>query len=972
MSFRRSSLATALVVGGSLLCGHTATAAANPRLEIGSTRIATKAAPLVISVQAPRRADLTLRVNGDRAPDAFDYARRRVRVAKIGASDHLRPGWNRIRVRAESKGDIAGKSTAVRVLRRALLANAGGDTGALAEAGVQLGAPPSGASATPTLRRRWRVIDRPDGADFTLRHRHRAQPVLQAATPGTYVLRLKAHRKGHPGASYDTVTAPISPPDPPIGAPVTPLDPQTGNIVIDGRSYGSSSDQTPLTYVVMERTTRAVVASGSVGADLGGILLLAGLADTYGKGDNYLKYLMIVNGTGGIPDSLEGGFSSILKRMGSDVLTPQNFQSLRAGQHFFAVGIPGAPAGAATTWIPEVSSPPVTPPATYYLQKNLAVNTDGTPIYDLVSPEHPTFDTRAAGSTDKKNVMIVDGRTYEADISSLAGATAGLHALVLERLDLRPIENLTLVTNSSAPGSTDRDRQAAAASKLKQALDEAEDPILLLQTIGKPKAAGPEWAGIVDQVGRVGANRQDLNALDGTAEYAVVGRVGSDQPPAEATTAYDHGPYGDPHYPAARLSGALSRTRSSSFEPTVASTPTAVNPAGVNLDLIRTVYQAPQAWPQLAPGHPRDDAAAAEQWICDELGFCQQVSSCPDMRSCYWQKYGLNWADVALELSGKRWPGLAAGFDKDTFDAVKGELITEMAWVDQVKTYIDTLQAPFGGDLAKAQLKLKDIGETIQNYLKPPENRSTTSFTLGLVSKALLLGEILGPPVAPFFAGVSAAFGLAAFLSDDQGQPILGSEITTKAKDLGAELSKRFDLARQELTATGKILVSDYGKLDAANKHIKRDWALDPNPLAHDTTFQKAAQQWFYEALVPTAYPYLIRGNASNARDLVCPDGASRWFGGQPDENQMGATVGYDGDGKPIRAIFFFTNGRGLQSAPPASLGNTMFRPRGIQDNPGLGMEKLSFFTPSIFGNQIFHAVNGVGGCSVAFLPWRG
>jgi hypothetical protein len=88
----------------------------------------------------------------------------------------------------------------------------------------------------------------------------------------------------------------------------------------------------------------------------------------------------------------------------------------------------------------------------------------------------------------------------------------------------------------------------------------------------------------------------------------------------------------------------------------------------------------------------------------------------------------------------------------------------------------------------------------------------------------------------------------------------------------------------------------------------------------------------------------------------------------QPDMFQANATVGYDKDGHPITADFFFTKGIGRNASPPASLGDEMFRPRG-GENPGLGIEKLRFFTPRSFGGSVYHAMQGLETCALGWLP---
>jgi hypothetical protein len=935
------------------------------RLSIGPLRVATKSAPLVLPVNAVRRADLTLKVNGHRVDDPFTFAGHHLHLAHLSASDGLRPGRNRLRVRGASST----VSRRVDLPGFALLADAGPDGGTTIASVSRIGAPKAGPTAAKHLRRKWRIVDRPPGADVTLRHRHRARPLLEARTPGTYVLRLKAHRKGGRRISYDTVVTPVSFDDPPLGAPFNSLDPNTGAITIGDDSYGASSAASNIAYVVLERITRNPVESGSVAGSSAGLATLNDLAKKYGDADNALNYLMIVSGRKGVPADQRAAFSTLAQNLGASLLSPENFAALSDGQQFSIVGIPGADGGAATVRIPGGYIPPDSGAITGYLQKNQAVDIHGTPVYDYVSPDRPQYDTRADGSATS-NVMKVGGKTYSARMEFLA--TGGLHVLVLDSLTLRVLKNSVITTNGEDDANDDsRAFQADAARQLKSDLDLPGGPLVLIQTVGKVQAAGPEWAGVVKQLGRVGANAQLLNALDGTTEYALVGRVGSDQPPAEASTAFDHGAFPDPHYPPARLVGILNRTRTATFEPATTNVPTAKDPqGGINLDLISIAYQPPTPFPALGPGFPADQVKAAQEYICKQISYCDVANSCPDVRSCFWQKLGDNWSKKSSDLVGMRYPGDGHGFTSDAFEAVRKQLADEASIVADLQFYLNRLQDPLTTSEARSALDLKNIGKTIYDSVQRP-SAASGGWGLGLASSIAGIFGLVAGPLGEAGAGLSAALTFGGYVGDDEGQPILGDDITAKADLLGKELSDRVDLAREEIAALGLLIVSDYGKLSAAKTHLNHDWSLPAKGQDPETAekLRNASKEWFYEALVPTAYPYLIRGNAVDARQMNCkinsPTHTEAWPN-QPEGAQMQATSGYDATGNPIRSIFFFTRGIQGGSSPPQSLADDIFTPW----PKGLGrIEKLSFFTPRVFNDRITHATKGTPWCDVGWLP---
>lgn len=400
----------------------------------------------------------------------------------------------------------------------------------------------------------------------------------------------------------------------------------------------------------------------------------------------------------------------------------------------------------------------------------------------------------------------------------------------------------------------------------------------------------------------------------------------------------------------------------------MSSTPTAANPRGtVNLGLMEVAYQDPQAWPPLAPNAAPGEAAAAQSFICTALNFCQLADSCSQLRECFWQKYGSEWSDKRTSLVALPYQQ-SKDFTEATYNVVRAELVKEIGWVVSVQGYVRRLQEPLDRSAVGSYVDLQDVGDKIYNALQPDPVNNSTSWILGLVGKVISLGSFAGPPASAGAAGLAAVFGLGSYLSNKQGQPILGTEIKVKSRALAQEMLDRLQLARKTTTGLGMLIVSDYGKLAAAYRHIDSDWSLGDSEVLSNN-LRTAARQWYWEALMPTAYPYLLRGNGMNARSLDCRmEGRAGWPN-QPDAFQMAATVGYNSDGSPIKAIFFFTRGIGGGSSPDArKLDDEIFRPRDAA-KPGLGIEKLSFFSARVWGGRILHAVSGTRGCSVEWLP---
>ena len=614
------------------------------------------------------------------------------------------------------------------------------------------------------------------------------------------------------------------------------------------------------------------------------------------------------------------------------------------------VGIPGAPAGAATARIPslpEASTPANSPAMVGYLQRNQAVEGSGTPLYEYVSPDHPTYDTRSA-STATTNTMVVNGTTFQANLP--ANATAGFQVVALDSLTMRTIANIALATNGNGDNAANRSLQRTAANELAALVKKPGDPVFLVQTIGKPKGAGPEWTAIASQFGRIGANIAYVNALDGSNEYALVARGGGEAPAAEASTAFEK-QVGDPGYPAARLTGILARGRASSYLPNVGGAParasgsTTFRPA-VNLSLVEIAYQKETPWPELAPEiEDRGEVVAAQKYICEKLNFCQPVDSCSQVRECFWQKYESDWHAKGLAIDAAKFKeGL--GFKEPAFEAVKAQLQDEIVRVATVKQFIGRLQEPLDRAQIGSYVDLQSIGDTVYKALQPDPSSDSKGFVLGLISKVLLLGTVAGKPISNGAAGLSAAFGLGSYLSTKTGQPILGTEIKAQSQALAGEMLTRFTAAQEVADAARHVAGERPRK--AGSVLQKRRFDLGTSRSLGDVG-QPAEGG---EAVVlgspdPTAYPYLIRSAAADASQINCGfEGDKKAWPNQPFYLESHEIVGYNDGGNPINGTYFFARGIGGAASPDSrKLSDEMFRPDS-GPNPGLGIDKLAFFSP--------------------------
>ena len=323
------------------------------KLRIDAVRVATQAGPLTIRVAADARTEVRMTVNGKRVSTPFEFAGPKAQQVELRSVDGLRAGSNKLRITARRAGVVSKAARSVTVPAWALLADAGEDAGTPTHVRARVGTAAAPGAGGGTVDYSWDIVSGPRGADARIADPDAPRPVLDTRDPGTYVLQEEADPEadGVPTAA-DQVTVAVAPNDPPIGVPIDTLG-DNGVIVIGDKTYGGGSGSS---YVVLERTTRTVVESGSVPYGSAGLAKLNDLAANYGGGRNYMRYLMIVNGRYGAPADQLDGFASLLKKLGAAPPTVDDVASLKLQAAYSVIGIPGAPAGAATTWIPSPST----------------------------------------------------------------------------------------------------------------------------------------------------------------------------------------------------------------------------------------------------------------------------------------------------------------------------------------------------------------------------------------------------------------------------------------------------------------------------------------------------------------------------------------------------------------------------------------------------------------------------------------
>ncbi len=891
-------------------------------LRIVSLKQGTKAAPVRIKVRTPHTAHLRVWVNGRPADDAVRRGAPGFRIGELTVNDGLRHGVNRIRLRVTGiRGARDVDRRTVRIPRGKPIADAGQNVFTAARR-IRVGTKSGGRRANRGAHKsRWRIVSAPRRSKAKLRKPRSKRPTLVRARPGTYVLRHTVTARKRV-VSHDTVRIEVRPNDPPVGIPLKTIN--ANGITIGTAVYGAS---THLPYVVMTRATRTVVESGSASNspadDVAGVDKLRALAAKYGATTDYM---MIVSAPYGVNANATAGYGELLRAIGGTPLRDDERDAIAKGQPFAFVGLPGQPAGSAWTKIVPIGTTVAL--SSQSLNGYLRFD-EAKQKYDLAPLARPSFDTSAATTTDS-NTMRFAGTNYVGRLPS--GVTTGLHVVAFDAMSMANVSNQVLTLNGTS--GSDATRYATAGTDLKAIADRTGNPLVLVQTIGKPTAGLQQWNDITAQIVRLGGRVTLFNELTGSNGYTLVGRVGSDLPAAEATTAT-----GD----VAHLVGIVDRTRRWNIEAT-----TTGAPGTVNTGLADVLSQEPTAWP--------DINAAAVTYIAKRLGFCAGASSC-DLRDLYSTRSPATWGPVQGSLADLPKDGIAdAGFNAGEYAQARAQLLTEITAINTISAYVDTLQKTFG--TAKSQIDLRALTEAMRSEVQPSGAGQANVRFLTLLSHITKLGQFAGPPTSFISAGISGFFGLAAYTSAESGLPILSNKIQTRADAFGEQLARSYDTAARSLEQNQLMLISDWGRMQKASEGIKNSWALPASSQKTLADMETAGKRSAILTLLPIAYPYLIKGTPpnmgpGNTADVTCEqDGGSiHPWRTYPGNAQVRQTERWSVDNIAVRPIYFMT--KTPRVFPSQKLANLLFNAPNATVSPGLGLSPLGVLSLNTFGGLV-------------------
>ncbi len=741
---------------------------------------------------------------------------------------------------------------------------------------------------------------------------------------------------------------PGRPADKPIGVPFEALSRAGGALIrVDNNDVPRTSDGNNFAIAVINRHTREVVEYGTV--NRAGTSQLGALAAKYsGRGD----YLMVVSSFKGIVADAgnTSAFKTAVKQLGGRDLTDDEVTLLRNGAAFSVVGVPGGDGGAYIS-IDHGTQPDGN--VFGYLQVNVANN-----LYGVVTAEYPTFNTTNTSTTPGVASVVFDHQTYRTE--TFAQGESGFLLLAFDNA-LRLDGKQTVKTNGTG---NDRGAQFAFKTVLASFVADAQKrygSTVVIRSVGHPTPMDDSWSDAAKDIERLGGNRlafNNLGAVGGESMYSLVGSLVTPKAAVEGSTVLqdntDLDGRGD-------VAGSLSRNREMVFTPVSGGAPT-----GVNTQLVDITYQTPQAFPAYTDGAAGTTAAgtaAADAYLGRALRLCAAADVQPvcSVRTEFYANYGASFAQASTDLASEplnTYPGDGRGFTAADYTAVRRHLTEELSMVNRIRTYFAGLQKPFGEAAQSGTIDTKAITDALVAAIGSGGGSATTSYVLGLIGKIVAVGGLAGPPVSAVAAGLSASFGLSAYLTTPTGPPQLASDVKVRADQLGAQATAQLLATSRSINGLSMLIISDFGKMKAVDDKLANpQWRLPPDTGPAVATLSLAVKQSAAETLVPTVYPWLIRGTPErSAQSMSCQFDSARdvqvnVWGGQPLSASVNAPHDYFIGQRAVPAPYWFANSRITDDniTPSAGLANLLFAPANAGRGT-LGINIYAFLTPRIFG----------------------
>ena len=843
--------------------GVSSPAIAAGRLVVSPRSGATEDGTAKLRVRAGERATLTARLNGTDISRDFGGTRRGTRTLDASISHGLRHGRNVLRVTVQRPtGATRRKTVRFTVPASVPLVGAGRDERAVAGKPMELDGRVAGARGPV----RWKVVDGPRGrlasaagrtADFT------------PTEPGTYTLQLEA------GDVSDTVEVDAGyGPFVPIDTQAT--DPTTNKPAIQvGDQYYTPENLGGTQVLVLDRKTLARVEDN-------GWTTVAQITQDLSEQNN--AKLVIAVQRGAMDQPMTGAFTSIG--------VPAAASTTADGPAFSAVGIPGLAAGQAN-WMNGAPRG----------GNDLGVLARMTGYLSLDSYDNYGY-IPGLGQTDFAYGAASGSPCRQGDPGGICANANNVGYLVTVR-DRFTLADVTYLAGGAYQFFNTNGRNLSAAQQTQQAVGMQNmlqavlaGDVVTVQGISNTQSgeggsdrplvgaiSADAMNALAQEIVGLGGTRDTFNAaaaagatdeLSHGQSYVLVGWPhASPNNGAEGTGAEAGFSQGEP----VALSGTLRPDNSSQYRPM------AVSPSpGVSNPLDGIVLAPPDAtaWPL------KTGALRALAWLGDtdpRLG--------PDPRSAYWTQ-DLDQSDTNSIIEGLRdqtYPD-DENFSSAQFKTAKAELIQELRWVGNTRSYLTKLSEPFASNALDGWAGAQTIADQVYNDSTASPNPVAMEW---LQFTQLLLG-FGGAPGQ--LVSRALQLGMWAYGAASDGGPGF-AEVKTTADKVGTAFVTQAKTAQATLDNMGDVVVSDYAKLKEVGTWGGCNTSVTgcPASLAYSAADRKQASADVYRAieqqawlnLLPIGYPvfdlvppYQSGGAPEDPAHYTCNGDFTQPFKGYP------------------------------------------------------------------------------------------
>ena len=210
-------------------------------------------------------------------------------------------------------------------------------------------------------------------------------------------------------------------------------------------------------------------------------------------------------------------------------------------------------------------------------------------------------------------------------------------------------------------------------------------------------------------------------------------------------------------------------------------------------------------------------------------------------------------------------------FNQQEFNDAQGQVTQELRAGAGVSQLIENLQSPLGTSADAANANVLEIAQAIQSTVGN-SNANASGDTAQVIDDLMYVASAIVPEGGAALGAGASIYGLVnAALDDASGGPLLDT-VETNATQLLVDFAEDYEAVWSQTATTGNILLSDWGKLDAAYQRSLTSWSWS----AQDTTngadaLTAAAKLFTFEALVPLEYQTYDFGDSGYRQTLPVP-----------------------------------------------------------------------------------------------------